>query len=210
MTRIAVLGATGRTGKEILSQALAQGLEVSSLARDPEKLGDFQKKTRVVQGDAADPLAVERVVEGSVAVLSALGLVHGSPKGLMTTSSANMVSAMKNQGVRRLVILTNTGIADPSDRPPVTQRVLRLILRRMNDPLWYDSIEAARVVAESGLDWTLVRAPILTDGPRTGRYRVGALASWVPLRVSRADVAEFMLSCATEGGFIQEKPVIAG
>jgi len=210
MTRIAVLGATGRTGREILGQALAKGLEISALARQQEKLGDFQNKTKVFQGDAADPMAVERVVEGSDAVLSALGLVHGSPKGLMTTSSSNMVAALRSKGTRRLVILTNTGVPDPSDRPPVTQRVLRFVLRKMNAPLWYDSIEAARVVAESDLDWTLVRAPILTDKPRTGMYRAGPLAHHVPLRVSRADVAEFMLACAMEGKFVREKPVIAG
>jgi putative NADH-flavin reductase len=88
--------------------------------------------------------------------------------------------------------------------------VLRLVLKRFNEPLWRDSRNAAKVVEESGLDWTLVRAPILTDGPKTGKYKVGALKGRISLRVSRADVASFMLSCALDGSHVREKPVIAG
>ena len=194
----------------ILGQALEKGIEVTALARDPLKLGEFRNSVSTVQGSAADIEAVERVVAGNDIVLSALGLVHGSPPGLMTTSSSHMVAAMKRQGSKRLVILTNTAIEDPSDRTPLTHRVLRLVLKRFNEPLWRDSRNAAKVVEESGLDWTLVRAPILTDRPKTGKYKVGALKGRISLRVSRADVASFMLSCALDGSHVREKPVIAG
>ncbi|HYB45389.1 MAG TPA: NAD(P)H-binding protein [Nitrososphaerales archaeon] len=210
MTRVAVLGATGRTGREILRQALDKGLEVNALAREPSKLGELGERVSVVKGDATDPVAVGRLVAGSGAVLSALGLVKGSPPDLMASSCSNIAAAMKKEGVKRLVILTNTGVKDPADRPPVTQRLLRMGLRVLNDRLLSDTIKAAEVIEESGLDWTLVRAPILTDGPKTGHYRVGALASGMPLRVSRADVADFMLSCALDAMFVREKPVIAG
>ena len=108
------------------------------------------------------------------------------------------------------MILTNTGVDDASDRTPLKHRVLRAVLESLNGPLWRDSRSAAKVVEESGLDWTLVRAPILTDGPRTGNYKVGELKGTIPLRVSRADVADFMLACALEGRYVKEKPVIAG
>ena len=210
MTRVAVLGATGRTGREILRQALDKGLEVNALAREPFKLGELRERVSVVKGDAADQATVNSVVAGSDAVLSALGLVKGSPPDLMASSCSNIAAAMKREGVKRLVILTNTGVRDPTDRPPVAQKLLRMGLRLLNDRLLRDTIEAAEVIEESGLDWTLVRAPILTDGPKTGHYRVGALAPGMPLRVSRADVADFMLSCALDARFVCEKPVIAG
>ncbi len=84
------------------------------------------------------------------------------------------------------------------------------MLRRVNGKLVDDSLPAAKVIADSGLDWTLVRAPILTNGPRKGNYRVGPLAGGIPLRVSRADVADFMLSCVMEDKFVQERPAIGG
>ncbi len=208
--RLAILGATGRTGRLLLAQAKERGLEVNALARIPAELGDLRGKANVVEGSAIDPDAVERVVSGCGAVLCAIGQVRDSPADLLTRATLNMVDAMNKLGVKRLVILSNTAVEDPTDSPPLVQRMLRVALAAVNGKLKQDSVGAAKVLAGSGLDWTLVRAPILTDGPKTGRYRVGPLAKGMPLRVSRADVAEFMLSCAVEGRFVRERPVIGG
>jgi putative NADH-flavin reductase len=209
-SRLAILGSTGGTGRQLLAQALGVGMEVVALARQPDKLIDFRGAVTVVQGSVTDAETVQRVVAGSSAVLSALGQVQGSPADLLTTSSINIVEAMKRQSVKRLVVLTNTAVEDPSDRPPTAQRLLRAVLIIGNDKLTRDSKDAARVISDSGLDWTVVRAPILTDGPRTGNYKVGPLVGGMPLRVSRADVADFMLSCVAEGKFVRERPVISG
>jgi len=143
-------------------------------------------------------------------VLSVLGRRRDSPPDLLTMASVNMIAAMRKEGARRLVILTDTGVEDPSDRPTLTYRILRRLLKKVNAKLAQDSSAAALVTADSGVDWTLVRSPILTDGPRTGKYKVGAFARGMSLRVSRADVAEFMLSCVIDGRFIHERPVIGG
>jgi putative NADH-flavin reductase len=208
--RLAILGATGRTGRLLLGQAEARSLEVNALARIPAELGDLRGTVNVVEGSAIDPDAVERVVAGCSSILCAIGQVRDSPTDLLTRTTLNMVDAMKKLSVKRLVILSNTAIEDPTDSPPLVQRMLRVALAAMNGKLKQDSIGAAKVLAGSGLDWTLVRAPILTDGPKTGRYRVGPLTKGMPLRVSRADVAEFMLSCAVEGKFVRERPAIGG
>lgn len=208
--RVAVLGATGRTGRLLLAQARERGLEVNALARVPAALGDLRGAAKVVEGSAIDPGAVERVVAGCSAVLCAIGQAKDSPDDLLKRATLNMVDAMEKLGVRRLVILSNTAIEDPTDSPPLVQRMLRVALAAMNGKLTQDSAGAAEVLARSGLDWTLVRAPILTNGPKTGRYRVGPLTKGMPLKVSRADVAEFMLSCAVDGKFVRERPVIGG
>ena len=109
-----------------------------------------------------------------------------------------------------MVILTDTSVEDPNDRPSLTQKILRFVFAELNDRLRRDSAAAAQVAADSGVDWTLVRAPILTDGPRTGNYKVGAVARGMSLRISRADAAEFMLSCVIDGKFIRQRPVIGG
>jgi uncharacterized protein YbjT (DUF2867 family) len=119
---------------------------------------------------------------------------------------------MRKEQVKRVVILTNTAIKDPSDRLrlPLAQSVLRFVLPMVNGKLVRDSVAAAKIIAESNLDWTLVRPPVLTDGPKTGNYKVGALTNGMPLRISRADVAEFMLSCLVEDRFVRERPAIGG
>jgi putative NADH-flavin reductase len=208
--RFAVFGATGRTGRQLLIQTQERGLHVSALARRPEKLKELLGHVVTIEGTVADPSVVERVVSGCDVVLSVLGRRRDSPPDFLTTATANMIDAMRREGARRLVILTDTGVEDPSDRPPLTHKILRIVLRKENDRLAQDSSAAAMVTADSEMDWTLVRSPILTDGPKTGRYKVGALAHGMPLRISRADVAEFMLSCAIDGRFIHERPVIGG
>ena len=208
--RIAVFGATGRTGQELLGQAHEKGLQVNALVRQPDKLRECRDFVSAIEGNVVDPSAVERVVAGCMAVVSVLGRRQESPADLLTAASLNTVAAMKTEGIKRLVVLVDTGVQDPSDRPPLAQRILRFMLYTMNGRLSRDSRSAARIVSESGLDWTLVRAPILTDGPRTGHYRVGALARGMPLRISRADVAEFMLSCLTEDKFVHERPAVGG
>ena len=195
--------------------AREKGLQVNALARRPDKLRDFHDHVIPIEGNVTDPSAVERVVAGCSAVLSVLGprrdaVGTRSRDDLLTIASLNTVAAMKKEGVRRLIVLTNTAVKDPSDRLPLSQKTARFVLRVLNDRLSLDSIAAASVISNSGLDWTLVRPAILTDGPRTGNYRVGALARGMPLRISRADVAEFMISCLVEGKFVHERPALGG
>ncbi len=207
---IAVFGATGRTGRLLLAQAVARGLRVTAFARDQSRLRDLAGKVTAVEGGVSDLAAVERAVTGRDAVLSALGHVRGSPSDLLASSVSNVVEAMGKSGVRRLVVLTNTAVEDPSDKPPVIHRILRGTLVLANGEMLKDSLREAEIIARSGLDWTIVRAPLLTDGPLTGRYRVGPLTSGTPLRVSRADVAHFMLSCVTRGDYVGQRPVVSG
>jgi putative NADH-flavin reductase len=208
-TRLAVFGGTGRTGRLLLAQASTMGFEPVVLAREPSSLRGKEGIT-VIEGNALDKEAVARVVEGSAAVVSALGRDSGSPPNLMTMSAINIVAAMKRSGTERLIVLTNTAVEDPADDPPASHRLLRAMLPLVNGKLVNDSREAARVIAESELHWTLVRAPILTDGSRTGGYRVGPLAKGIPIRVSRADAADFMLSCLVDNRFVGGRPAIGG
>jgi putative NADH-flavin reductase len=207
--KVAILGSTGRTGRELIGQALAIGMDVAALARAPSKLEVFEGKVSVVEGDATDPAATARLIAGRDAVLNSIGRDGMSPSDLMTTAARNVVAAMKSAGVTRYVVLGNTAIKDPTDRPPFSQMLVRFLITIGNRPLKRDSIAAAEVINESGLEWTIVRAPVLTEGLKTGAYHVGPLDKNTALRVSRADVADFMLSCITGRRFICERPAIS-
>ena len=181
---------------------------MAALARTPSALGYLAGFVEATQGDVMDLQAVRHVITGCTAVVSVIGRKRDSPIDLMTVAAVNMVTAMRETHVERLVVLSNTAVEDAHDRPSLAHRVIRGILPRMNSSLVRDSLAAARVVADSNLDWTIVRAPLLTDGPRTGKYHVGPLTGDIPVRVSRADVAEFVLACVLEGKSSRESPAI--
>ena len=204
---LALLGATGRTGRPLLDQALSAGHTVAALARTPSAL-DGSPGLTVVSGDALDPDAVARVVEGADAVLLTLGHAKGSPPDLMARAARNTVDAMERHGVRRVVTETGAGVADPRDPGGLGPRFMRGVMRVVARTLLADSEAHVDVFRPSGLDWTAVRAPRLTNGPRTGAYRVGYFAMGPGHSISRADVADLMLRLATTDEYARAAPMV--
>jgi len=207
--KLTVFGATGQTGKEIVRQALEAGHEVTALVRDRAKLADMSSKVRIVQGDSMDIIAVEDSVAGTEAVLSVLGQVRNSPPDLLAKSAWNIVEAMKKRNVRRIVVLTNVAARDPSDHPSLYNRFLRALLILFRGPMARDTVREAQTISESGLDWTIVRASLLTNDPPSKKYRAGELDRKTGTRVSRANVAAFMIACVAENKYIRAKPVVS-
>jgi len=207
--KITVLGATGKTGLEIVRQGLAAGHEISVLARDPQRLGEYLTKVRVVKGDSLDSDAIQNAILGSEAVLSALGQVRGSPPDLLSRSATSIVGAMKKQKINRLIVLANMGSRDPNDRPGLYNRLLLSLLTIFRGSMARDTANETRIISESGLNWTIARASLLTDGPLTKTYKVGSFDRSAGTRVSRGSVADFMISCAVNGNYIRAKPVIS-
>ena len=179
------------------------------MTRHPANLGELARRVEVVEGDAVDPAAVDKAVLGSDAVLSALGHVKGSPRDLETVAVGNVVASMRKNGVRRLVVLSSSVVGDPADKPTTSQALTRWLVKTFRREVYDDSMGKARVIQGSGLDWTIVRASILTNSPPTGGYRVGRMERGAGVRVSRGDVADFMLKCVTEGKYVHECPYIS-
>lgn len=159
-------------------------------------------------GDVLDPGAVERAVRGADAVLSAFGHAKTSPKNVLARGMRNIVAAMRECGVRRLVSLTGAGVRDPADSPKLVDRAIGALLGILQRDLLEDSVEQTRVVKESDLDWVIVRAPVLVEGERTGVYRTGYVGRESGTRLSRADAADFMLLQTTDGTHLRQAPVV--
>lgn len=192
--RILIVGASGATGRELVTQALARGHQVTALVRRPERFRLGHAHLTVVPGDVLDPAAVGAAVAGQEAALSVLGhkrWMH--PTRILSSGTANLLAAMQHHGVRRLVCVTSLGVGDSWWRMGLyyTLFVLPVILQFY----FWDKLRQERKVRASDLDWTIVRPGALTNGRPRGTWRAGAGIGnplWT-VRIARADVARFLL-----------------
>lgn len=207
--KLTIFGASGRTGIHLLEQALEAGHDVRAAVRNPAKIKLNHARLQVVQTDLYTASSLEAAMAGAGAVLSALGPLQGGPKDVMTVAARNIVAGMNANGVRRLVTLTGAGVDQPGDQPKLINKCISFMLRTLQKDILIDSVEHVRIVRESDLDWTIVRVPVLGDGPRTGKYRVGMVGINDGVRISRADVAEFMLKQLEPGAEFRIVPVIS-
>ncbi len=206
--KLLIFGATGGTGRQLVAQALAQGHDVTGFARGAASLGISHPNLSLISGDVTDATAVQRVVPGHDAVLCAIG----APAWVRTTVRAdgtrNIVDAMERAGVRRLVCQSSLGIGD-SSKVALPFYLKRLVIPIMLRHGFADHERQEQIVAQSELDWTIVRPATMTAGERTGDYRRGfpADAAGIKIKISRADVADFMLEQLTTDGFVRQSPL---
>lgn len=207
--RILVLGATGGIGRQVVLQATAAGLEVTALVRGAEGLPETSRPIRVVTGDIRTDLpAVRKAYEGQDAVISALGVGKSfKPAGLMADACPRIVAAMQAAGVRRLVFTSAFGVGPTWPDLPLLPRFFAATLLRQ---IYADKAQGERAIVASGLDWTIVYAVGLTNGPRTGGVRVGEhlRLSGFPT-ISRADVAAVLLQQLDDSAFVRKGILVA-
>jgi putative NADH-flavin reductase len=207
--KLTVFGATGGTGQALVAQALQQGHEVVAFMRDPGKFTITDTRLSVVQGDITENASrVGEAIRGQDAVISALGRRNSfRSAGLISQSMRTIVSAMERQGVRRLIVLSAFGVGESYHYAPLIPRIMfRLLL----GDIFADKKAGEDYVRQSSLDWTLVYPVLLTNGPRTGKYRVGERLDLhgVP-KVSRADVADFILTQLQDAGYRHRTALIS-
>jgi putative NADH-flavin reductase len=207
--KLAIFGASGRTGRPLVEQALAAGHEVVALVRDPARLPISHERLSVIQGDVLDAAKVEQTIAGADAVLVALGHAKNSPPNVQTEATRHIVAAMKQHGVKRIVSLTGAGVRDPNDQPKLIDKAFGLALRLLQKDVLEDAETHATVIKNSGLDWVIVRGPRLNEGPRTGTYRVGYVGKESGTLISRADVADFMLQQVNDPHYVGKAPMVS-
>ncbi|MFC7877506.1 NAD(P)-dependent oxidoreductase [Isoptericola sp. NPDC057391] len=186
--KIAVLGASGRTGRLVVEEARRRGHHVVAVVRDPARLGDLTPDG-VATADGLDAAAVTAALAGVDAVVSALGPVPGSAPGIQGELTRVLVRAARDAGVRRAVVVTASGwVVDGDD--PLSRYLAKPILARALRDANAGFALAEPSVRESGLDWTIVRPPMLRDGAARGRYheRRDGNVRW-RWSVRRADLA---------------------
>ncbi|SNS99304.1 Putative NADH-flavin reductase [Geodermatophilus pulveris] len=206
--RVAVLGATGRTGRPLVAELLRRGHEVSVLARDPAGLGDLTGRVRVVTGSSRDAAALAGLVAGADAVVSALGPGRGDTT-LHRDTAAALVPVMQQAGVPRFVGVSGAGIDVPGDRKSPSARVISFLIQRLGGAAVADKPAEYAVWAASDRDWTLVRPPRLKDGPGTGTVEHHASTSARATWLDRADLAAFLVDCLEQHLYPRQAPLVA-
>jgi putative NADH-flavin reductase len=208
--KITVFGATGGTGRLLVEQALAAGHEVTVVVRDPARLTIRSpaaqltaspasgvlagNRLHVITADVMNPAAISDAVAGADAVLTAIGPRSSGATTVSADSAASIIAAMRRNGVRRLITVSGSIVADAGEGAIMSHLVKPLLRRTFLKDACIGMRRGEEVVRASRLDWTIVRPPRLTDKPATGRYRT-ALDRNLPrgLTVSRADVAAYLL-----------------
>ncbi len=215
--KLAIFGATGKTGRHLVQQGLAKGHEIAVLVRDPAKLGLENPKLRVVKGDAlSDTAAVEQTVSGAEAVLVALG-AHSfkKPTSIVEEGTKAIIAAMRKTGARRLVVISTVGAHETSQQAGfVFHRIIRPLMRTFapaaHHIIFVDKERMEDAVRQTDLDWTLVRPPRLVEGPFTGKWRT--LMPGEPglsaRSLSFADLAGYILQAAEDPKLVRTAPIV--
>ena len=205
--RLLILGATGPTGLQLVDQALAAGHEVTAFIRSAARVSMKHPNLTIEVGDATESRALEGPMIGRDAVLSALGAGSSLRSEIASCAAAALIQAMHAQGLRRIISLSAFGVGETFGQASLVQRLAyRTLLRQ----IFADKAKADAMLRQSGLDWTLVYPTVLTNGVRTGSYRTGeTLAMSGMPKISRADVAAFMLAQLSSSEWLRRTAVIS-
>jgi putative NADH-flavin reductase len=204
--KLTIFGATSATGKHLVEQALQAGHEVMAFVRDPSKLPLTNGRLNVIAGDALNPAQVEGAVKGRDAILSTLG-PKGKPMVMVAESTKNIVSAMEKHGVKRLVVISVAGVAVSQDKRGfnLVSSLIKLFLK----DVFVDRENQLEVLESSKVDWVAVRIPRLTDEQAKGSVKALFGNPSPRMKVTRADVADFMLKQLTSEQWVRKAPILS-
>jgi putative NADH-flavin reductase len=207
--RIYIIGGTGKTGRELIMQALEQGHTVTALVRNPKRLKITHPNLSFIKGNVLDLKSFDSSVKDHDAVLSALGHKRFIIKTrILSEGTKNIVTAMQKQNVKRLICITSLGINDSRFK-------LGLYYSLFTIPfilLFYflDKSKQEKIIFKSDLDWTIIRPGQLTNGGKRLKYKHGLnVGNYIITKmISRADVADFMINQLSDKTYIRMTPGI--
>jgi uncharacterized protein YbjT (DUF2867 family) len=211
--KLAIFGATGPSGKLLVHKALSAGHAVTVYARNPSKLSGLAGVT-VVQGELTESDAIARAVGGQDAVLSLLGPTRRSTGTPVADGTRLIVKAMQAAGVKRLIATATPSAADPLDGSALSFRLVVAGIKAFAGSAYTEIVTTAQVVRDSGLDWTLVRLPMLSNAPASKPAAAGYLGDpriklFSLSSLSRETLTDFMLAQLTDRTWLHKAPVLS-
>lgn len=206
--RIAVFGASGRTGRHVVTQAIERDHDVVAFVRSASNLPVDDPALEVVEGDAYEGTNVAEAVAGADAVVSTLGQSKQTPDDLLTVAGRHVIDAMTAHEVDRLVTMVGAGVRTEGETVSLGGKLMGSLLTLLSRAVLEDAKTHVDDVRASSLRWTVVRVPRLGDDDPRGEYRVGEDIQLGFEAVARADVAAFMLDVVEEDRYVHQLPKI--
>lgn len=207
--KLIIFGASGATGKHVVEQALEQGHLVTAFVRDPAKLGVMHSNLAIVKGDLMNAATITPAIQGHDAVLCAIGAPANKTGTIRSEGTRNIIQAMKATGVKRLICQTSLGYGDSKKLLGQTPFIFRnIIVPFILKKAFADHALQEEYIKQSQLEWIIARPANLTDEARTGVYKQGfpATGKKLKMKISRADVADFMLKQLTADTYLRQTP----
>jgi putative NADH-flavin reductase len=202
--KIAIFGASGRTGILTVYQALDKGHQVTAFARKSSSVTIQHKNLQVVQGDIGEYDKVKQAVEGQDVIISALGVETRKPTTVLSEGTRNILRAMEECKVSRFICMSSAGILGNDAGILFGKIIIPFFLKQV----FLDKVRQMKIIQENNVDWVIIRPAGLTDAPKTGKYKI-TMGSPVSRRIPRADVADFMLKLMTDKQYDHQMPAIA-
>jgi len=208
--KVTLFGATGKTGPYLIREGLKRGSEITVFARTGSSFENSD--VRVIRGEFTDVGSLRVAIRGSDAVLSALGpakMPH--PKDMpITRATEAIVSAMKQEHVKRLIAVSTGTAADPGDGFDLKTGLPASLIKLAVPSVYHDIVELAKAIRASDLDWTMVRAGFLQNRPASERLNVGLYGhAKHSLTLSRENLARFMFDQISSREHVMQAPGIS-
>lgn len=208
--KLAILGATGFVGKVLVARAVQAGHPVQVLARSPEKLGDLAARVQVVQGNMFDPAALQKLVTGADAVISAAGppLDGKHDSNQHANAMRLLVDAMQAAKVQRIITIAGAAAQIPGQSLGFKQSVLRVVLNFVRPDVIKTKDMEVEILTASTLNWTIIRPPLIRAGNPSRNLK--ARADDMPgMKVEVEDIADFILSNLSAQEWEHRAPIVA-
>jgi len=210
--KILVLGANGAVGQLAIDELLKANHEVKALVRNASTLSKKHPRLRVEQGDPTNAANLERLLAGQDAVLSTLGVRKNKRTTLRFNVATSLLTGMKKHGVRKLVWLDGAGVGSSKEFMQRSSFLFgRIVMPLFLNHMYADAAVADELIERSGCDWVIVRPMSFTNRAKTGNVSVVtdmSLTVRLRLRISRADVAAFLVEQVAEDNYVGQMPVI--
>jgi len=212
---IVIFGATGGTGRHIIEQALDQGHKVTAFDRNPAALTLEHPNLSFIKGDVFNQAEVDAAVagqDGRMAVICVLGVRPTTQAPVCSTGTENILAAMPKAGLKRFICQTAFVVAALDGERKEVSWVLPLMLTLFpkTKAMFADKVRQEQIVRQSDLDWIIIRPARLIDGPQKGTYKVGNhLSIDMNAKITRADVADFILKQVSDNSYVHQVPRIS-
>jgi len=207
--KICIFGADGRTGFEVLQCAKNKGFEIVAFVHNKKSFKFDKNDTQVVKGDVLNYQQVLQACSGVAAIVSVLGHINGSDPRIQTKGICNIIKAMKESGISRIISLTGTGVRIPGDRPSFIDKILNFVIKTVDPERIEDGIEHSKVLQVSGLNWTIVRVLKLNRSEKSIKNYTLTTGGPAELNTSRKKVAQVIVDLLEDGNYFGKMPVIS-